>query len=121
MKKLVISFVIALSFGSAIAQKSLSFKMQGGAWAGYNFNEKSIFVGLVGPKISTVIEFKKLNIEFGLVGVPGLFFGQKNRLGLVAGPNIIFFKKGKKEKLFLGCMFYKSTTWNPIFGGGITF
>lgn len=119
MKNFLI-LVFALSFGSAHSQTT-KLSLQGGVWAGYNISEESLFLGLVGPKVSVCTSLSKATIEIGFTGVPGLFFGPKNRLGLVVGPTVTIFKKGKKGKLLLSYMFYKNTKWHAVPGVGLAF
>ncbi|HEY4478178.1 MAG TPA: hypothetical protein VJB09_02795 [Candidatus Paceibacterota bacterium] len=119
MKNFLI-FVFALSFGSVHSQTT-KLSLQGGVWTGYNISEKSLFLGLVGPKVSVCKSLPKATIEIGFTGVPGLFFGPKNRLGLVAGPTLTLFKKGKRGKLLISYMFYKSAKWHGVPGIGLIF
>ncbi len=96
-------------------------KIQGGVF--FATNSKTSLIGLPGPKIGVPFSVgERLSGEFAILGVPGFFLERdSNRLGLSLGPVVSFSKKGNKQKVMVGVMFFKSGVWYGIPGLGIQF
>ena len=98
MKKLSMSiFVLVFSVHFLFSQTTPKLQFQGGAWIGTN--QKTTFVGLIGPKISMTKSFQKTKVEVGFTGIPGLFLHPEQKFGLVMGPTFTLSKDQKKRKV----------------------
>jgi hypothetical protein len=84
---------------------------------------KGVFLGFLGPKVSTTIQTKKIGYELGINGFPGLYIPYKGKVtpGLGLGGSVVF-KTKSKVKPSIGIAFtYSQNKWHPMGGFGFSF
>ncbi len=127
MKKILV-IILATFFlmGTGFSQKkdipyNISYKMNGGIWIG--FNSSTTFIGLPGPKISTILDIsdsEETNLEIGIHGIPGLILGKDLKAGLCLGITHTLHTKMKVKPIF-GVMFLRTSEWQTLYGLGVLF